>query len=480
MKETAKSIKLYANVIIVATATVGAFLISPSNAVKNLNEALEELRTLRSTIDMTSDYHTEIKNKLGALRFLELQKAMSPNEKMPTSTGSPTVAPAEMNSSVADANMPDSTILEQPSPESLVFDAHETNGNTGTRLVKVTWIDSPLSKHARIDVTQPTNWGACLPFKCDIPSESVTVSTAHSLLVQIDADRSRPEFVQVFEPRIEDFAKRFRGLLSHYHNSTLQRWRIVPPRIDAIAACEESRCLPEMARLEMELIDNKSAIRVCTAVSGRWQCSSCDSIEMPSFASFLADKHPVLLAQLKTPIDAKRNAWLPASHRFWSEIGPKELDEAITIIENRIASIKERITLFGLSASIRSASIAFPVSIAALLWISMLHLEYLLVLLSEKAEDPISACEEWFGFFPNSTATISSHLLVSLFPLIIYLLLTTHPQGLTEVEWRQALACGALLLLTSVSHVRLLGKVQATLRTVDPKSRGSSVPTFIA
>ncbi len=487
MVELAKAIRLYTNLVIVASATVAAFLISPSSGVQHYRNAQIELERLRDVLSHTGEYQSHVEKELNRQQFFLLQKAMNPVEVIPEvrSPGAAPVPPVE------NAPKP-ATLDESPAASPASSPTQSARKNDEIEIteflkdgIRITFrlATTQTVEYATIDPECFRGWGKRIPFKCDLPQRFVTVSDAYRYLVRHDSNALRPESLQVFEPDIADFAKRFRTILAERPLATLTAWRIVTaPSNDngtnesGPSPCTASGCLPTVARLEMEFTEAGATKKLCTNIYGSWSCASCNSIQITPYMAWLSEQRDTkdLLPLLVDNSDQNRKAWLPLSHHAWSEIGTKEIEEAITTVAIRIANQTERISLFGLSASIASASIAFPIAVAGVLWLSCIHLSFLLVCLGKKNGEIDEVCEQWFGFMPNLAAQITSHILTSVVPVAVFawLLSLSTPWPYREFV---GFVLGGVLLASSFMHWRNLLAVQ---RALGPHISVSNSPTI--
>ncbi len=492
MVELSKVIRLYTNLVMVASATVAAFLISPSSGVQHYRNAQVELERLRDVLSHTGEYQSHVENELNRQQFFLLQKAMNPAEVIPEvrSAGAAPTPPVE--------NAPKPATLDE-SPLAIPASSPTQSVRKNDEIEITEFLKDGLRITLRLATTQTVEyatidpecfrgWGKRIPFKCDFPQRFVTVSDAYRYLVRHDSNALRPESLQVFEPDIADFAKRFRTILAERPSATLTAWRIVTATSSengtsestgaATSPCTASGCLPTVARLEMEFTEAGATKKLCTSIYGSWSCASCNSIQITPYMAWLSvqsDTKAMLLLLVDNK-DQNRKAWLPLSHHVWSEIGAKEIEEAITTVALRIANQTERISLFGLSASIASASIAFPVAVAGVLWLSCIHLTFLLSCLQKKNCEIDGVCEQWFGFMPNLPAQITSHILTSLVPVAVFawLLSLSSPWPYRELV---GVVLGVVLLASSIMHWWKLREVQRAIRPHITESNLQTIPS---
>ena len=516
--EIAKSIRSNSSLIILATATVAAFLISPANDIETRRKARNELKCLRKIIDLGNDYSEHARKELNRhpqslLRMAidteipmeSVIKSAPPSESATSSISvcggceaaiapAPVPAPAAVepkpqNSSqlpqTQQVTNPDtrnsldapsiSTAINgaapaaTPAPDT-VQDIEITHySKDGTAETKLRGALNLGEMHAKIDLQCFSDWGNALPFKSDVLRPTMSVADMYNFLANTNDNLRVNDDVQVFHPHAVMFARKFRALLASRPNATLKKWRLhMSPASPQPGASNPnvSACAKGSARLECDFEERGEITKACTTTVGDWRCAPCNSVQIGRFVDWIAnsDNHRSTLAQLQENPSSPNCRWLPELHKIWSEVSTKEADEAIVNVDATIIAHTERISLFGLSASVASVSIAFPIAVSVAMIINVMLMSHLTSHIASNPQDTAAVKTHWFGFLPGKLSLCVTIFLVSIAPVFIaaMLVFVSPPHLINTASWIRA-ALPLLVLASAIWHSIELDKLRKQL-----------------
>lgn len=494
MEELSKSIKLHAGLIIAGCATVAAFLLSPGNPLLHVAKAKEELEGLRKLIDVGVQYKDHARSRLNEQRFKLLQDAIDTKVKFsdvvknapPSETTgggcsgctASAASPVTAGGAVAAPAPP----AEAPKPfgGQVAVEAALAPASDPKKQIEIfeqatdgAWRPNksplPQDEDAYADVPKLLFecWGSSLPFTTDAPPHIISLNDAYHFVARESSAVPFSEEIQIFTPHSIDFAEKFRCLLSRYPGGRLTEWKISttssPKPLQSTAAPEVQTC-PSLGRLICTFdVDGKKK-SLCTTVKGEWKCGSCNSLHVTSFLQWIEKEQPEVLNKLKEVEIDKNGAvtsqkWLPKSRKVWSDISAKEVDEAIVALDMKIQKDTERISLFGLSASSASASIAFPIAISIVLLINTLQLSHLVTCLEEKSDSSNHTKTQWFGFGPGLPVFLMTAALVCVFPIAVFIWLCISASAYDgKMLW--CLTLGLCLIAACLLHLKMYCEVR--------------------
>ena len=513
MEEVAKSLKLNATVVIAASATLMAFLISPPNGVERYREARDELIGVRSLLELKNEYKQYAKGRLNQQRFHHLQEAMTVSVEMSRilelapktdpvsscrtcivtssttshSAAPPNPPPAESPKPASCDEQPSAstpTEAAEPVPPVVKYDdggveIYERNG-AGEWRPMLQQQDSSKRRYAEIEKRCFEDWGNALQLSTDVIGHTATVADCHHFLMKIDSAPEYPEEPQVFIPHLVIFAERFRELLSRCPGDTLVSWRILPlsqPESSRSTARAPTSACSGVARLICEFKSaGKEKKSLCTTVSGGWACGMCASAQLLPFHGWCAveEKAIGIVLKLRGKAEDARQAFLPHAHKVWSEVSSTEVDEAISSLDNKIVRDTEKLTLFGFSASSSSASIAFPWVVGVILVICAVQLDHLDKRLVSNSDKMGAVEDSWFAFHSRPLALVISILLMLALPNLVFwwLLSVAFTQGMFVFY----LITSLFLLSSSIYCTVMLVVVRRNL-LVKPSLKSESIST---